>query len=301
MMAGYAHPAYARSLRGFGDPLHLPRSEGWLLKRAIEGFDASDAMGCYPLFSCQDWQSLPDDLEELREGLVSVVLVTDPFLGVDPASSAGRFDVLAPFKEHMVVDLGRAPDTFVSSHHRRNIRKAARNVEVEVCEAPSSRGDEWVVLYQRLIARHGIRGIARFSPESLREQLRVPGTFVLRAVRGDETVGMSIWYLRGSVAYYHLAAYSDLGYRVNASFPLFASAIGFFAERAAWLSLGAGAGFARDGTDGLTRFKSGWATGTRTAYLAGRVLNSDLYSTIVQARNPAPSSYFPSYRQGEFD
>src|SRR5438045_5100866 len=78
---GYAHPQYAASLGEYGAPRLLPRSRGWILERPIPGTDVRDAMGCYPLFACQDWSGLSDDLAEIsrERSLVSVVLVTDPF------------------------------------------------------------------------------------------------------------------------------------------------------------------------------------------------------------------------------
>jgi hypothetical protein len=62
---GYSHPAYAASLSEFGAPLELPRSGGWLLRRAIPGSDACDAMGPYPLFACRSPAGLAEDLREL--------------------------------------------------------------------------------------------------------------------------------------------------------------------------------------------------------------------------------------------
>ena len=54
-MSGYMHLGYAESLVEFGTPRELPRSGGWVLERQIPGFSYRDAMGCYPLFACQDW------------------------------------------------------------------------------------------------------------------------------------------------------------------------------------------------------------------------------------------------------
>src|SRR5260370_10079472 len=68
-VTGYLHPGYADSLSEFGSPCHLPRSRGWILKRHIPRSDFKDAMGSYPLFSCVDWSSLVDDLEDFRSEL----------------------------------------------------------------------------------------------------------------------------------------------------------------------------------------------------------------------------------------
>jgi hypothetical protein len=52
--------------------------------------------------------------------------------------------------------------------------------------------------------------------------------------------------------------------------------------------------------DGLSRFKRGWATGTRTAYLCGRVLDRREYERMVRAAGAGTTAYFPAYRTGEF-
>jgi hypothetical protein len=298
--SGYRHPAYCAALREFGTPQRLPHSNAWMLVRDIPRSEERDAMGCYPLFACANWDALPDDLEALRGELVSLVLVTDPFGHVDQGALAGCLDVLRPFKEHLVVDLGRAPDSFVSPHHQRNARKAAALVQVERCEDPAAHAREWISLYENLIAKHQIGGIARFSALSLEEQLRVPGIVMFRAVRNGETVGMLLWYEGEEVAYYHLGAYSDAGYELRASFALFDAALRHFRGRVPWLCLGAGAGASGADDDGLTRFKRGWATGSRTAYLAGRILDPHAYDTLVQRNGVSAVSYFPRYRAGEF-
>src|SRR5438093_1510186 len=74
-VTGYMHPRYARSHQEFGSPRELPRCRGWVLERPIPGFAYTDAMGCYPLFACQDWSQLHLDVEDLRNKLVSLVLV----------------------------------------------------------------------------------------------------------------------------------------------------------------------------------------------------------------------------------
>jgi hypothetical protein len=79
MVTGYLHPLYAESLSEFGTPYELARCRGWILKRQIPGFSYYDAMGCYPLFPCQDWSKLSGDLEELGDQLVCLSVVTDPF------------------------------------------------------------------------------------------------------------------------------------------------------------------------------------------------------------------------------
>jgi len=240
-------------------------------------------------------------MENISDELVCLFLVTDPFGEYAPADLKACFpDVAFPFKEHFVVDLSRSPDTFVNSHHRRNARKALRELRIEECKSPIDFLDDWTTLYGTLVERHNITGMTAFSRESFAAQLRVPGIVVFRAIHQDDTVGMLLWYGQGNRAYYHLGAYNSLGYELRASFALFDHSIRYFAEHGfAWLNLGSGSGVSA-AEQGLSRFKQGWSTGVRTVYFCGRILNRQRYQEILETRRLPPTSYFPAYRAGEF-
>jgi hypothetical protein len=300
-VTGYLHPDYAESLVEFGLPYQLPRCRGWILKRQIPEYTDLDAIGCYPLFTCQDWSQLHSDLDNLS-GVVSLALVASPFGNYEPEYLKSCFhDLFVPFKEHFVVDLNLPSENFVHPHHRRNARKALREFHIETCIEPVDFLDDWMLLYGALVKRHAITGIAAFSKDSFRKQLRVPGIKAFIATREGITAGMLLWYVQGEVAYYHLGAYSDDGYELGASFALFDYAIQFFAEgELKWLSLGGGAGI-QSQDNGLNRFKQGWSTGTRTAYFCGRVFDRAKYQEIVLAKNIPTTNYFPAYRAGEFN
>jgi hypothetical protein len=301
-MTGYLNHSYAESLVEFGTPRFLPKSRGWILERQIPGFSYKDGIWCYPLFACQDWSRLSDDLDELGGELISFSAVIDPFGTQDVGVLEHCFhDVVLPFKQHFVIDLECDPETFVSNHHRRNARKALQKVRVERCVRPADFIQDWIGLYSVLISRHAIKGIRAFSSRSLAKQLDVPGMVMFRAIEEGKTVGMTLWYIQGDVGYYHLGAYNEMGYRQKASFALFWQAIERFAiEGLRWLNLGAGAGTAGDGSDGLTRFKRGWANGMRTAYFCGRIFDRQTYTEMVRSKGITTCSYFPAYRAGEF-
>ena len=124
---------------------------------------------------------------------------------------------------------------------------------------------------------------------------------MFRAVHQEVTVGITLWYVQSNIAYYHLGAYSEIGYQLRASFALFWSVIEYFSSlKLQWLVLGAGAGFQGTETDGLSRFKKGWSTGTRTAYFCGHIFDFNRYAEIVKSKKKSTTDYFPAYRFGEF-
>lgn len=299
---GYLHALYSESLSEFGRPRLLPECEGWILERHIPNASELDAMGCYPLFACSDWSRLQFDLRSIGESLISLSVVTDPFGDYDLRLLRDCFpEVASPFKEHFVVDLSRDPGTFVHPHHRRNARKALQEMCVELCENPIDHLDDWLSLYATLIARHEIRGLTTFSRGSFAKQLRVPGIVMFRATRDAATLGILLWYRQGGRAYYHLGAYSPLGYDLKASYALFSFSLDYFArQKINWLNLGAGAGAGAAVESGLSRFKRGWSTGTKTAYFCGRVFAPRKYHELVSAGKVSTTNYFPAYRTGEF-
>ncbi len=301
MLTGYAHPEYARSLAEFGTPRELPRCGGWILERQIPGVPYLDAMGCYPLFACKDWSGLHADLESLRNDLVTLALVAEPFGAFDLAYLQRCFDVVIPFKEHFVTDLSYPQNDIVSQHHRYYARKGLKKVHIEKCHDPTQFLDEWVDLYANLIKKHNIKGIKAFSKIAFVKQLSIPGMVMFRAVSQGATVGLDLWYVQDKVAYGHLAAYSPLGYKLRTSYALKWYLLHYFADKVRWVDFGAGAGIGSDDKDGLSQFKQGWSTGTRSTYFCGRIFDHKTYAEIMKAKgHNSVRDYFPAYRKGEF-
>lgn len=292
-MSGYASPEYARALDEFGSPLELPRAGGWLLERPIPGSSLRDGMGCYPVFTCRNAAAVAEDLEALRTRLVSVVLVADPFLPWDDDQRRRTFDTVVPWKEHFIVERSRFK---ASAHHRYYARRALREIRVERCSSSSDLLPDWIRLYGELVQRRKLFGIRAFSRRSFQRQLEVPGIVAFRALHLGVTVAAHLWYEQADVAYSHLSAVSAEGYRRLASYALHQFAIEELSGGIRWLDLGGPAG--SEGPDsGLAFFKRGWATGTRTAWLCGRILDPDRYRELA---GTLPSGgYFPAYRDGE--
>lgn len=305
-MSGYRDHAYAASLAQFGEPVFLPRSGGWLLHRPIPGTPHHDAMGCYPLFACDDWSALGADLDALGSDLVSVVLVADPMADVSGEQLEDVFtDRVVEFKQHAVTTLPCAHDAGLDAHHARNLRHARSRVEVRAELEPVLLLDAWCALYTELVSRHDIGGIQAFSREAFAAQLALGSMRALLATRDGDIVGMTLWLLGGETAYYHLGAYSAEGYRCKASYALFGAAREYFSSAGVrYLDLGASAGTVA-AADGLARFKAGWSDHLRPAYLCGKILQPAVYAELTRAAlasavQPAPTGdFFPAYRAVE--
>ena len=133
-MKGYLHPLYATSLAEFGTPRELTHCGGYILVRPIDGFPAQDGIGCYPLFTCEDWSQLPGDIAALESDLISLAIVTDPFGTYDEQVITNAFpEIVKPFKAHYVTDLEQPRSRIVSKHHRYYSRRASQAVQVHVC------------------------------------------------------------------------------------------------------------------------------------------------------------------------
>lgn len=292
---GYCGPAYPQSLVHVGRAVALERSRGWCLVRSIEGTNFSDAIGPYPFYVCQDWSRLAEDATALAATAVSLTIVTDPFANVSQHTLTEAFpDLCLPYKQHYVVHLGAAS---ADDHHRRNIKVGLRNTAVEMEDQAERWLPDWIRLYEHLIERHSIDGVARFSPESFVRQFQVPSMLVVRALVEDHVVGMSLWAINGERAYYHLGAYNEQGYRARASYAMFSRVFETLAARGVReVGLGAGAG-AQASSAGLERFKRGWATGTKQVYLCGRILDRVAYQAACRSRGRlGTEGFFPAYR-----
>lgn len=299
---GYFNKKYAESFAEFAQPVRLEDSGGWLLQRTVPKSTDLDAMGCYPLFFCRNWNKLPEDLVERKEQWVSVAVVPDPFGDYDMTLLRKAFpDLVVPFKEHFIIDLEQITLGSLSKHHRYYALRALRDVSVAPAENPPDYLDDWTALYSNLAERHQISGIRAFSRKAFKLQMETPGLVMLRAEREGVTVGAHLWFLHGNVATSHLAAFSVKGYELNVSYALYWRAVEYFRDAGArWLNIGAGAGTHSDVNDGLSRFKRGWATGTRKVFFCGRILNRARYMALTGKTQVIEGDYFPLYRSGEF-
>jgi hypothetical protein len=300
MITGYVHPDYAASLAEFGTPRELPHCQGWILEREIPGFPDRDAMGCYPLFACEDWSQLHRDLDEVGDGLVSLALVTDPFGDYDAVYLRRCFDRVIPFKEHFVAELSRPPAEIISRHHRRYVRKALENVRVETCQEPTQHIDEWSALWGALADRANIRGLRAYSRRSFLKQLTIPGLVMFRALQQNTAIGAAICFVQEEVVYGHLMGISEVGHELGVSYALYWAILQYFSGKVRWIDWGGTPGVQNDSTLGMSHFKRGWSTATRTTYFCGRIYDRGRYLELAEAKGISNTDYFPAYRKDEF-
>ncbi len=284
----YADGAWLRALDPDGEaPLSV---DPWGATVRVRRFGPGlhDAAGAYPVCPIRSDADVPAGLAILRAwGLVSVVLVTDVLCG-PPAQALAPFDVARPFKKHWLVDLARPS---ISKHHRYEIRRAARACVVDEVRLVDHL-DAWNTLYGALVARHRITGVQAFSRAAFEALARHPSIVTLRAREVDGPVlGMHVFALGDGTVHSHLAATSGRGYDLGAGYAIHAAALERFRGRGL-MDLGGAAGLEEEDT-GLARFKAGFASETREAWLCGAVLDPRRYGRLAAGRE---GGYFPIYR-----
>jgi hypothetical protein len=287
----YARTDYAEALAFAGAPLDVPPWSSGVVVRDIVGNAGRDATGPYPRTVLPADADLQSGLDQLAaSGLVSVVLATDPLAGARPERLATAFDLCRPFKIHQTIERARgyAPD----KHHRYEIRRAQARCVVETVSL-SDRLADWRALYGGLVARHDIGGLAAFSDVHFAALAKMPDFEVFAATVGGEIAAMAIWFEHEGLACNHLGASNALGYANGASYALYAAAIERFGACDV-IDLGAGAGVADDPSDGLVRFKRGFANAQATSWLCGAVLDEGRYRALGAGR--PPEGFFPAYR-----
>lgn len=298
-MQGYLHPRYAHSFSEFGEPTFLPRAKGWLIRRAIPGTSLFDAMGPYPLFFCENWEHLSEDLLAFSETLVSISFVVDPFGFQNGAAYFHNFDVFNPFKDHYILDTTQPFSKSISKNKQKNAKHALKQLEVHLEIAPRIDLNSWVRLYDHLIERHQIKGLRAFSRSSFEDQISIPNTHCFWVTFEGEVVGGNLFYIQDDVAYAHLSAFSPKGYDLGAPYAVKWIAIQHLAEIVRYINFGGAPSQEQNSKDGLSLFKQGWSTEIRKSYFCGKILNPLIYQTL-SLNHPTKSTWFPAYRAGEY-
>ena len=297
---GYIHPLYAESFSDIGTPLYLPKSKGWLIKRQIPGTNDFDAMGPYPLFFCERWDLLIEDIQSLENEVVTVTMVIPPLFSFPHERFQHLFELFRAYKCHYILDYSKPLKQAVSSSRRKDARRALRTVRVEIESTPGIDVREWHHLYSILIKHHEIRGIRSFSYHAFENQLAIPNTYFFKAIFNDKVIGGNIYYLQDGIVYYHLSALTDEGYQKDASYALKWAAIKYFKGKANFMNLGGGT--AEDENEilsGLDQFKKGWSNTIQRSYLCGKIMDQKKYQYLMELKKNK-MDWFPAYRSGDY-
>lgn len=289
----YASAAYAAVFHEVAQPLWVPAWDAHVLTRDIPGEGGRDAMGVYPLTPLGPSADLAAGLDGLKaQGLVSVGLVPDPATAPSPADLQAAFGLCVPFKTHLLVDYAR--EVRFSKHHRYEVKKALRQVSVEVVSLANHLA-AWRGLYAQLAERHEIGGMTAFSAEAFDRMAAVEGLTAVAAFADGAIVSMHLWITDAASGhgYSLLAASSAEGYRRSAAYAVYDASIRLFSDLKT-LNLGAGAGLAAD-DDGLTRFKKGFANAETQAWFCGAILDENRYAEMSGGAT-VHTTPFPAYR-----
>lgn len=287
----YASVEYARAFGTGYEPIYLEASKTCVLKREIPGTRCFDAMGPYPVTPIACGAAMEHDFERLKDsGIVSLVLVTDPFYHPPEKQLRRHFDYVRPYKQHFIADSSRPPG--ISKHHAYEVRRAAKSCETRSITLTDFL-DDWCDLYRTLVERRGISGIHAFSRDYFAAIAGLKPLMVGAFTEG-RLVSAHLWFAKERYAYSHLAASSTEGYRLRAAYPVYSHSLQHLAECGfSMIDLGGGAGTEK-ASAGLANMKKGFSNGSREVYLCGKVLRENCYAELSAAKND--SGYFPAYR-----
>lgn len=288
----YASLSYARSLDQIGQALAVPEWGGHVLTRSTPNGDGDDAVGPYPLTVLGSGADLSGGLNHLKaQGLLSVVVVLDAASRPTIEALTAAFDFARPFKAHHVHDRRLGPPVY-DKHHRYEIKRAHARVEAREIALADHLSD-WISLYGELIARHDLSGIHAFSDAHHFALVAMPGLRAFGAFIDERLVSAHLFVTFEGRAISHLAASSAEGYAAGAAYAVNDIALERLSD-CETINFGGGAGTSDTGGDGLSRFKSGFANTTETAWLCGAILDPDAYTTLSVGRQD--NGYFPAYR-----
>ncbi|MCS6893084.1 MAG: GNAT family N-acetyltransferase [Deltaproteobacteria bacterium] len=295
----YGSFEYAKCFDQLGEVVSLENSGVHCLKLSNHYTPHLDLSYCYPFIYIFNLSGLIEDLKK-QINYQCFYGVLNPWITVIEEHEIQFFDVFIEYKDHYYCDLGQ-PDIWsrISVSHRRLIKKALKKIDVKISD-PESVRDAWPDLYNNLIRRKNISGFTCFSKNILQKFLYVPGAKIFSAYRDQNLIGLVIFYISDPYVFYHLAAYSDEGYELSASYGIFWEAIQYFRLHGLRLFHLGGAPDGGVGL-GLLQFKKGFASGVRKAYFVGKVLDQDQFrQTLIASESFGVRDFFPPYRKSAF-
>lgn len=290
----YASAAYADAFTGH-EKLWLPHAGIHVLLRPVPGSEHKDAMGCYPICPFRACPGFAEDLDVLRRaGAVSLVLVTDCLDQPDEGFLRRHFSLCRPYKTHYTYDVA-LPDSDYSKHHRDRIRRARKSCETREVHL-ADHLEDWMACYETLVRKRGITGIQNFPRRYFEAVAAMPEATTIAAFAEGQFVSAHIWMRHEGKLYAHLAASTDLGYKLRSAFVIYDHAIQRFKQECI-IDFGGGAGAEESEQDGLRDFKRGFANGETRNFLCGAVLDEAAYRNLCARRGvDSAIGFFPAYR-----
>ena len=272
----FAHPKcsepYAKAFEATGRKVfHVPE---WrthvLLKTAPSLQQVQHATGVSAHSSLDPDCDLRGGLERLRRaGVASVSLVTDPMWSPSQTVMEAAFGSCRPFNENYLIDrgLGRMR---LHKRHRKMIANANKVCAIDrLSLAPLL--ERWWQLYQ---SNREIRVAVDSTPPKYFEMLAgLEGVDVIAAHHENEIVTMNIWLRFKDVLYYIDGASNQTGLAISGPYATFAYVIENYVD-CRYIFLGGSADFRGPRSDGLARFKRGFANASVRDYLCTSHLRS---------------------------
>lgn len=285
----YTSSIYANAFAYDYEAFTLREAQSHVLLRPIPGTDAIDALGIYPLCPLKPDADLQKDFSELQQrGAVSLVLVNDPFMHPPLEMLQQQFDRVTPFKEHFLCDLRK--EHAYSKHHRYEVRYAQKHCETRVITLKDTL-DDWYALYSTLIEKHRMTGIHAF-PKQYFADITALNPIMVGAFIEGALVSAHIWFRHDDIAYSHLAASSEAGYKSRAAYAVYDHSIIHLRELGvSVIDLGGGAG--NEASKGLSFLKQGFSNDSIMAHLCAKVLDEKRYAELSKGKETA---FFPAYR-----
>lgn len=282
---GYHHPSYAESFTDAGEVRHLRGSGSWLLTRPIADTPWRDALLGYPHLAARDPRGLHEDVQAVAAlaDIVAVSALTDPLSSLDEELLRPSFpDLVRVDARHFIADL---VTFWPARDHRRAVREALRQVDVEVEDAPAALVPAWDALDGPALPGSELG----LSTESLGRQLALPGCVAFSVLDEDGPVAMAVVYVSGEDATLHAMSSSAAGESLGARYALIQTIVEDMAGRGLRrLDLGS--------ADAEPAFMEGWTQELRPAYRCGRVVDRLAYDELVTDAGTGDSAAFPAYR-----
>lgn len=264
-----AHPKcseqYAKAFEANGSTVfHVPE---WrthvLLKTAAALQRVRCATGVSGHSSLDPGCDLQGGLERLRQaGVASVSLITDPMWSPSQNLLENAFGSCRPFSENYLIDRGLG-QLRIHKRHRKMIISANKVCAVDRLSLAALL-ERWWNLYQ---SNREMRVPVDSTPPKYFEMLAgLEGVDVVAVHHGNEIVTMNIWLRFNDILYYIDGASNQKGLAISAPYAALAYVIEHYAD-CRYIFLGGSADFRGPRSDGLARFKRGFANISVRDYL----------------------------------